>query len=93
MPFANVPVLLQITGESSGDNVSFSSATDQNVIAGATNASGQFTANGYLLAGSTSPVTFTVNFYYDANNNGVLDTGDVLLASNTCTLEWGGAVS
>jgi len=93
VPFANVPVLLQITGESSGDNVSFSSATDQNVIAGATNASGQFTANGYLLAGSTSPVTFTVNFYYDANNNGVLDTGDVLLASNTCTLEWGGAVS
>ncbi len=88
LPIAGVPVLLEITGESTGDNVSFNSATDQNVIAGVTNASGQFTANGYLLAGSTSPVTFTMNFYYDANNNGTLDAGDVLLASNTCTLEW-----
>jgi hypothetical protein len=57
------------------------------VIAGLTNASGQFTANGYLLTGSTSPVTFTINFYYDANNNGTLDAGDVLLATNTCTLQ------
>jgi hypothetical protein len=89
-PFANVPVLLQITNESTGDDVSFAAppATDQNVIAGVTNASGQFTANGYLLAGSTSPVTFTINFYYDANDNGTLDTGDVLMATGTCTLQW-----
>jgi hypothetical protein len=88
-PFANVPVLLQITGETGG-NVSFAAppAADQNVIAGVTNASGQFSADGYLLTASASPVTFTMNFYYDANNNGTLDAGDFLLATTTCTLQW-----
>jgi hypothetical protein len=89
LPIAGVPVLLEITDESAGDNVSFAvPPTDLNVIAGVTNASGQFTANGYLLAGSTSPVTFTMNFYWDVNNNGTIDAGDILLATNTCTLEW-----
>ena len=88
VPFANVPVLLEITNESTGDNVSFLAGTDQNVIAGVTNVNGLFTANGYLLTGSASPVTFTMNFYYDANNNGTLDAADVLLATNTCTLQW-----
>lgn len=88
-PFANVPVLLQITDESSGDNVSFASGTDQNEIAGVTNASGQFTAQGYLLSGSTPPTaSFTINFYYDANNNGTVDAGDILLATDECTLTW-----
>jgi len=89
---AGVPVLLEIVDErgltGTGDDVSFGAppATDQNVIAGVTDASGRFTANGYLLTGS-SPVTFTVNFYYDANDNGTLDTGVVLMATNTCTLQ------
>jgi hypothetical protein len=87
LPIAGVPVLLEIANESTGDDVSFASASDQDVIAGVTNASGQFTANGYLRTGS-SPATFTINFYYDANNNGTLDAADVLLATNTCTLEW-----
>jgi hypothetical protein len=82
-----VPVLLEITNESAGDNVSFAAPpTDQNVVGGATNAAGRFAANAFLLAGSTVPVTFTINFYWDANNNGLLDPGDVLLATTTCTL-------
>jgi hypothetical protein len=86
---AGVPVFLQMTNESAGDDVSFGAppATDRNVIAGVTNASGQFTANGYLLTGSTLPVSFTMNFYYDANNNGTLDAANVLLATGTCRLE------
>ncbi len=90
---AGVPVLLEIVDEraltGTGDDVSFAAppATDQNVIAGVTNASGQFTVPGYLLAGSTSPTSFTINFYYDANNNGTLDAGDILLATGTCRLE------
>jgi hypothetical protein len=83
---AGVPVLLEITNESPG-NVSFASGTDQNVFAGNTNAQGQlFQQPAFLLGGSTVPVTFTINFYYDANNNGRLDAGDVLLATTTCTL-------
>jgi hypothetical protein len=81
-----VPVLLEITNESAGDDVSFSAAVDQNVIAGLTNPIGQFQQNAFLLAGSTVPVTFTINFYWDANNNGLLDPSDVLLATSTCTL-------
>jgi len=83
---ANVPVLLEITNESAGDNVSFNAATDQNVFGGPTNAQGQLQQNAFLLAGSTVPVTFTINFYWDANNNGQLDPSDVLLATTTCTL-------
>jgi hypothetical protein len=89
-PFANVPVLLEITNESAGDDVSFADPTtqpDQNVIAGVTDAQGQFQRNAFLRAGSTLPVTFTMNFYYDANNNGTVDAGDILLATGTCTLQ------
>jgi hypothetical protein len=84
-PFAGVPVLLQITGETGG-NVSFDDTDNVDVIAGVTDANGQFSADGYLLTGSL-PVTFTVNFYYDANNNRTVDAGDFLLATDTCRLQ------
>jgi hypothetical protein len=85
VPLANVPVLLEITNETGG-NVSFADPVDQNVIAGFTNMSGQFTAQGYLLPQAQVTTSFTINFYYDANNNGTLDAGDVLMATNTCTI-------
>jgi hypothetical protein len=87
-PFAGQPVLLQITGESTGDNVSFDDTDNVDVIDGVTDANGEFSADGYLIGTSASPVTFTVNFYYDANNNGTVDAGDILLATAECELRW-----
>jgi hypothetical protein len=85
---AGVPVFLQMTNESAGDDVSFFGPPppDVDVSFGFTIANGQFQQNAFLGAGSTVPVTFTVNFYYDANNTFILDPGDVLLATTTCTL-------
>ena len=87
VPFS-VPVLLEITNEGPPGpppgNASFA-ATDQNVIAGSTNASGLIQRDIHWLSGAS--VTFDVNVYYDVNNNGILDLGvDILLATGTFTI-------
>ena len=87
VPFS-VPVLLEITNEGPPGpppgNASFA-ATDQNVIAGSTNASGLIQRDIHWLSGAS--VTFDVNVYYDVNNNGILDVGvDVLMATGTFTI-------
>jgi len=80
----SVPVLLQITNETTG-NVSFTDPGNTDVVADNTNASGQIQRNIFLLA--APPATFTVNVYYDVNINGILDLGvDVLLATGTFTI-------
>jgi hypothetical protein len=81
----SVPVVLQITNETGG-NASFASGTDQNVIAGVTNTNGQLPPQNIFWFAAPA-VTFTVNVYYDANNNGILDLGvDVLMATDTFTI-------
>jgi hypothetical protein len=89
---AGVPVLLEIVDEraltGTGDDVSFFGPPppDVDVSFGFTIANGQFQQNAFLGARSTVPVTFTVNFYWDANNSFLLEPSDVLLATTTCTL-------
>jgi len=86
VPFS-VPVLLELANENPANSVSFADPTtqpDQNLVAVNTNANGQLQQNVFLTAGP--PATFTVNVYYDANNNGILDAGDVLMATGTFTI-------
>jgi hypothetical protein len=85
VPFS-VPVLLEITNETPANSVTFAvPPTDQNVIAVNTTANGQIQQNVYLTAGP--PATFTVNVYYDVNNNGIVDAGvDILMATGTFTI-------
>jgi len=85
VPFS-VPVLLELANETPANSVTFAvPPTDQNVIAGSTDAFGQIQRNVFLLAGP--PATFDVNVYYDVNNNGILEAGvDVLMATGTFTI-------
>jgi hypothetical protein len=81
VPFS-VPVLLEII-ETTG-NVSFTDPGNTDVVAAFTDAFGVLTRNVFLLA--APPATFDVNVYYDVNSNGILDVGDVLMATGTFTI-------
>lgn len=83
------PILLHVVDDPTADDMSFSAAADENVLALTTNPDGTFTApvSLYWVTDNNNDNQFnvTVELYYDVDGDGILGAYDVLLTVVTCS--------